>query len=228
MKTLYSKEEFENAKLNTNLPLECYNCSNIFYVNKGKINQSLKPNSKVKNKYCSSKCGRACQINKKDPNKFIKTNCVNCNKEITKQVSSSKRHKNTFCSHSCSTSHFNKNKTNGNKRSKLEIWIEDKLTNLYPDLEIHFNKKDTIQSELDIYIPSLKLAFELNGIFHYEPIYGSDKFNKIQSNDGRKFQACINAGISLCIIDTSGQKYFKPNTSKKYLDIILEIIQNYK
>jgi len=49
---------------------------------------------------------------------------------------------------------------------------------LYPDLVIHFNKKDAINSELDIYIPSLKLAFELNGIFHYEPIFGKENFLK--------------------------------------------------
>ena len=80
--------------------------------------------------------------------------------------------------------------------------------------------------ELDIYIPSLKLAFELNGIYHYEPIHGSDKLNKIQNNDNRKFQACAEQGISLCIIDTSSQSYFKENTSEKFLKIIINIINS--
>ena len=71
------------------------------------------------------------------------------------------------------------------------------------------------------------MAFELNGIFHYEPIYGEEKLDKIQNNDERKFAACREAGISLCIIDTSSQKYVKPNTSKKYLDIIIEIINKH-
>lgn len=71
-----------------------------------------------------------------------------------------------------------------------------------------------------IYFPSLKLAFELNGIFHYEPIYGSDKLSSIQNNDHRKFAACHEAGISLCIIDTSKQTYFKPKSSQRFLDII--------
>jgi len=224
MKPLYTTEEFENSKGIHKLPFECYNCTETFYVTKSVIKQSLKPNNKIKNKYCSGKCGRTCQVQKKNPNAFIEVNCTNCDKVITKLASASKRNKNTFCSHSCSTIHFQKTKTIGIRRSKLEIWLEEQLTVLYPNLEIHFNRKDSIQSELDIYIPSLKLAFELNGIFHYEPIYGVEKLGQIQNNDGRKFQACIEAGISLCIIDSSAQKYVKPSTSQKYLDIILDII----
>ena len=82
---------------------------------------------------------------------------------------------------SCAATYNNKNKTHGTRRSKLECFIEKKLSELYPDLTIHYNQKDTINSELDIYIPSFKLAFELNGIFHYEPIYGEEKLNQITS-----------------------------------------------
>ena len=116
---------------------------------------------------------------------------------------------------SCAGTYNNTHKTHGTRRSKLEVWIEEQLTKLYPNLEIHFNQKDTINSELDIYIPSMKIAFELNGIFHYEPIFGEDQLNKIQNNDHRKFAACHEAGISLCVIDTSGQKYFKPKSSQR-------------
>jgi hypothetical protein len=87
-----------------------------------------------------------------------------------------------------------------------------------------FNRKEAIGSELDIHIPSLNLAFELNGIFHYEPIYGEDKLQKIEENDISKSKACHDAKIDLCVIDTSGQKYFKPKTSEKYLNIITNII----
>ena len=80
---------------------------------------------------------------------------------------------------------------------------------------------------MDIYIPQLKLAFELNGVFHYEPIFGSEKLNQIQNNDGRKFQACLERGIELCIVDTSKLNYFKESNALPYLEIVQKII-NYK
>ena len=84
--------------------------------------------------------------------------------------------------------------------------MEEILPQLFPNIDFTFNDKTAINSELDIYIPNLKLAFELNGIFHYEPIYGKDKFQRIVENDNNKFQRCQENGISLCIIDTTSQK----------------------
>ena len=132
---------------------------------------------------------------------------------------------NSFCSLSCAAKYNNTHKTNGNRRSKLEKYLEEKLIQLYPNIEILFNNKEAINSELDVYFPSLKLAFELNGIFHYEPIYGSEKLNRIQNNDNRKFQACLENEIELCIIDSSQQKRFNESTSEKYLKIIVDIIE---
>lgn len=155
----------------------------------------------------------------------IYTNCSECGKNIIKKPSEAKKSKNgnMFCCRSCSASYNNKNKSKGYRRSKLEIWIEENLKNKY-EIEIIFNGKETINSELDIYIPILKLAFELNGIFHYEPIYGDLKLEKIKNNDNRKFQACLEKGIELCIIDASQSKKFKPERDQKYLDIIENII----
>ena len=104
--------------------------------------------------------------------------------------------------------------------------IEEKLLKKYSNLEIIFNDRKQIGYELDIFIPSLKLAFELNGIYHYEPIYGNFKFRQIQERDANKFQLCHQNNISLCIIDTSSQKYFKEQTSQKFLNIIIKIIDD--
>ena len=129
-----------------------------------------------------------------------------------------------FCSRSCAATYNNTHKTKGTRTSKLEVWLAKKLQTLFPQIEFHFNRKDAINSELDIYIPSLKLAFELNGIYHYEPIHGNDKLTKIQNNDRRKFQACLEKGIELCIIDSSKLAYFKESNATPYLEIIQKII----
>ncbi len=156
--------------------------------------------------------------------KRVAIKCKNCSSLFEKGLAEFKRTSNHFCSKSCANSFNNRHKTHGNRRSKLEIWLEQELKKLYPFLEFVFNEKTAINSELDIYIPSLKLAFELNGIFHYEPIYGIEKLAKIQNNDNRKFQACAEQNISLCIIDSSKQKYFTLVSSQQYLDIITKII----
>ncbi len=106
------------------------------------------------------------------------------------------------------------------------MWIENKLKDKYPNLGILFNKREEINSELDIYIPSFRLAFELNGPFHYEAIFGKERLYSIQNNDERKFQACLEKGIELCIVDTSKQRYFKEKTSQEFLDIITKIINS--
>jgi hypothetical protein len=218
MKPLFTESDYKSKKPLEKLPCQCYQCSSVFLVEKRYITQLYKGNTKVKNKYCSRKCLGKSQ----NKTKFV--TCDECGFEFEKSNNELKRTKNNFCSHSCHSTYVNKNKTHGNKRSKLEIWIEEQLGVLYPNLLIEYNQKSAIQSELDIYIPSLNIAFELNGIFHYEPIFGIDKLNQIQSNDKNKFQLCIEAKIDLCIIDTSQQKYVKPKTSQKYLNIIINII----
>lgn len=171
--------------------------------------------------YCSHEC-----FTRDKSSEMLSITCGQCENIFFRKLSQldiSKSGKN-FCSQSCAALYNNAHKTHGIRRSKLEIYLEKELTNIYP-FEIIYNGKTTIKSELDIYIPSLKLAFELNGIFHYEPIYGSDKLDRQQNNDNRKFQACLEKDISLCIIDTSGQKNFNQKSSKQYLDIILSVIQ---
>lgn len=219
MKPLYSTIDFEKSKSTDKLPLKCYHCDNIFYKYKKYIKFELKKQlGEVK--FCSKQCSK--DYYKKTQSIF----CSNCNVEFDKKLSEITKSKsgNHFCSQSCSATFNNKNKTHGNRRSKLEIWLEEQLTTLYPNLKIEFNQKNTIGSELDIFIPVLNIAFELNGIFHYEPIYGVDKLKQIQENDKSKTKLCHDLKIDLCIIDVSQQKYVKPSTSQKYLDIIINII----
>lgn len=216
----YTETEFNNSHSKDELPLECIYCHKIFMKTKSMIQACSIVNNKNTGDFCSLKC---CKLFQHPP---LIVNCKQCNKTFRRHRNQIDKTKNVFCSCSCSVTYNNKNKTHGYRRSKLEICIESKLIEKYPDIEFHFNRKDTINSELDIYVPSLKLAFELNGIFHYEPIYGADQLSSIQNNDNRKFQACLESGIELCIIDVSSLKNFKEHKSIEYFNIIENIISN--
>jgi hypothetical protein len=220
MKPLYSQQEFDCTNPHEKLSCQCYHCNSPFLVRKSDLNKCINGDPEREYKYCSASCKSFGDGMK------VEVACSNCQTSVIKSRKELKRSKsgNHFCSRSCSASFNNKNKTHGTRRSKIEAYIEQELSKLYPNIIIDFNGKKAIGSELDVFIPSLNLAFELNGIFHYEPIYGVDKLQKIQENDISKTKACHDAKIDLCTIDISGQKYFKPNTSKKYLDIITDII----
>ena len=208
---LTSQDLFDKARPNDLIKLKCIFCDCSF--DRMKID-SLRG----RDKFCSCKCSGKSRIKRQQ------VKCLQCSTEFSKQLKEVKKSPNHFCSSSCAATYNNAHKTKGNIRSKLEVWLEAQLPLKYPNLVLHFNRKDAINSELDIYIPSMNLAFELNGIFHYEPIFGKDKLSKIQNNDNRKFQACIEKGIELCIIDTSKQAYFKEQTARKYRDIVTNII----
>lgn len=214
----YSKEQFDTSKSRDLLELTCEFCSSSFKKPKNEIQRELFSNRNTL-RFCSRKCYGLFT------SKSILITCKHCNTHTSRCQSEYKKSKNHFCSSSCFGTYNISHRKTGTRRSKLENWIESKLNEKYPNLEIHYNRKDTINSELDIYIPSLKLAFELNGIFHYEPIYGPDKLSKIQNNDTRKFQACLERGIELCIIDTSTVRYFKEHIYNNYLNIISNIIE---
>jgi len=221
MKKLFTQEELDKAGSKTKLPLRCKCCRKTFYKDKGKIQSAIAGNTFGNiAEYCSLSCAQRFKY----PLNIIK--CKQCDQEFHKTKGEMKKSKsgNNFCSKSCAATYNNTHKKTGTRRSKLEVWLESELPRLFPDLEFHFNRKDAINSELDIYIPSLKLAFELNGIYHYEPIHGPEKLASIQNNDERKFQACLEVGIELCIIDSSGLIYFKPQKAKHYLQIIESII----
>ena len=197
------------------IELKCIVCNTIFYKTPQRANEAKKFNWAIT-------CSKVCLLAHKTT--AITVSCNNCKKNFIKQLCNIAKTKNNFCTKSCAATYNNTHKTKGYRRSKLEFYLEEQLKILYPNLEIKFNDKTTINSELDIYIPSLNLAFELNGIFHYEPIYGLEKLSQIQNNDNRKFQACLEKNISLCIIDTSKFGYFKKEKAREFLSIVINVI----
>ncbi len=234
MKFNFTEEEYQKTKSNEKLSLICFGCNEIFFKRKGYISSAIKHkgHSVECGKYCKQYASSCCFCSNKCHDKFkitkLELNCDQCKKHFLKTKSQYEKTKNNFCSRSCAATYNNTHKTTGTRRSKLEVWLEQKLPEKYPNIEFLFNDKTTINSELDIFLPKLNLAFELNGIFHYEPIYGKDKLSQIKNNDNRKFQACLEKQIELCIIDVSKLTYFKEKTANEFLEIISKIIENYR
>ncbi len=193
------------------MELNCNNCGNCFIREKRQLYRYLK--NKESNVYCSMKCKTDHSITR------LKV-CLTCNKSL---ITGQKK----FCSKSCSASYNNKNKTKGTRISKLEIYVQQQLSLLYPKLKIAYNNKEIIKSELDIYIPELKLAFEINGIFHYKDIFGEKKLNNIKLNDLNKINKCLELNIELVIINSSKLLYNKISNFEIYLNLIKSKIENY-
>jgi hypothetical protein len=221
MKLIISQDEFDNAGSRELISIECSVCHQPFKRKKHYVQAGIKANREVT-------CSPVCKYNqKRKPRQDIP--CKQCGvtiscleAELIKHTK--RRYNNHFCSRRCKGIYGAAHRTTGANRSKLEQWLEIHLKTMYPMLNIKFNDTSAIGAELDIYLPTLQLAFELNGPFHYEPIFGQDKLEKTQQRDKMKFHLCSASSIDLCVIDTTQHPYFKEKYGQVFLDIITKII----
>lgn len=213
-KILLTDNELKEYRPIDLIPIECDLCYKTFYRMK---KDATRPDRNTEKLYCTKKCSLDARKNR------IIISCKNCGLEMEVRASRGSKYKNTFCSWKCSGIYTQANKTHGYRRSKLEKWLETKLTEIY-DFEIIYNKRCAIGMELDIYIPQLKLAFEINGIFHYEPIFGEDVLAYSKLRDEKRFNNCVKNGIELVEIKDLERSKFSPNRSRGYLNVICSII----
>src|SRR5690606_22936392 len=92
-------------------------------------------------------------------------------------------------------------KQNSKPQQKLhqiisDIWVGVDNHSRYKHPDLRYSKSNR-KMELDIWLPSLLLAFEYQGPGHYRPIYGEKSLKETQRRDREKRRACKKVGIKL-------------------------------
>lgn len=148
--------------------------------------------------------------------------CKHCGKETKNKK---------FCSRQCQQDY--KFLHQRRHRSKLEKYLLEKLSNDFRNLRVVGNERNTLlheHLELDIYLPQLRIAFEINGKMHYEYneyFHGSYKnFLRQRQRDEKKKLLCRQRGIILITIPNF--KEFTPELGEQiYNTQVRPFILNY-
>ena len=156
----------------------------------------------TKNNFCSEVCAGKFRDTK------VEVECFVCKKKFLKELGKSIKKTRHCCNQDCAKLLMKYHKDWGGRRSKLEIAIEEHFKIVFPSMYIRYNKTD-IGYELDISVPCLELAIELNGPHHYKAIFGEEKLLKTQETDRKKVVKCGEFGIKLFVINVSEDKYNK-------------------
>lgn len=112
--------------------------------------------------------------------------------------------------------------------SKLERFLMNSLRDAGYSPEFHV--KDALSQqdlEIDIYLPELMVAIEVDGVTHDENIYGEDHLNKRRYADSKKNGLLLVNGFTIIRIANKAKhvsKYFLNETWKK-LESTLETIK---
>ncbi len=165
----------------------------------------------TKHNFCSIEC------RSKFNTKKVEVECLICNKKFLKlfhRIAKRPRH---CCSPECAVILVKSQKDWGGNRSKLEIYVEENLKKEF-NLNFLFNET-TIGYELDIHIPEINYAIEINGITHYEPIYGENILKRRVEIDKQKLEECNNKNIKLDIVNVSRDRNYPNILRKRYLEI---------
>lgn len=213
MKILIDSEQLRETKSRDKVPLMCALCQGVFFKPKNEIQRVIKGNYHGSCDFCSRKC----TMDSRKKREFVK--CTECNASFEKTLG--RITNNNFCSQHCHGVFYQKNKKTGFRQSKAELFLIQLISSEFPNLRIEESNRKFIGLELDILIPDIKTAIEINGIVHFLPIYGSDKLNRIQVNDQNKEKLIKEKSFQLISLDIS-----KLKTEKEMNAFLLEYFHN--
>ena len=112
----------------------------------------------------------------------------------------------------------------GKEGSALELVLVDALRDKKHDVEFH---KEYLLSEkllIDIVVNNL-YAIEVNGISHYESIWGEEAFKKQQLADSKKMGILASSGFVVVIVKMM-LKRLNRQSKKKIIQELLDVIEN--
>lgn len=84
------------------------------------------------------------------------------------------------------------------KGSKLEIFLLNKL--LQDGYKVDFHKEQTLANtklQIDLFLPNLNVAIEVDGLSHFEPVWGKDTLQRNQKYDNKKTGLILGKGLVL-------------------------------
>lgn len=209
-KKVYCSKRCESVGRDTRTEKECPHCKKIF---RQKSNKQT---------FCSNSCKFANSKNKSE------VPCFYCKKIVMRTPYQIKLAKYTFCSKSCNGKYYSW-KNDRKRRSKAEKYLVDMIKEEFPNIEIHENSREILNChlEIDIWIPSIKLAIELNGPCHFLNIYGEKIFQRTLTNDEIKKKEILERGFNLLIININQpEKIVKPLINNQYQTVIKPSLEN--
>lgn len=108
------------------------------------------------------------------------------------------------------------------KGSKLELYLLDKL--LKDGYKVDFHKEQTLSNtklQIDLFLPKLNIAIEVDGLSHFEPVWGSETLKRNKKYDNKKTGLILGRGLVLIRI-----KQIK-DFSKSRADVIYQELLNH-
>jgi len=89
------------------------------------------------------------------------------------------------------------------RKSKAETYLAKLIRADFKQLLVEENVRSVLPSglELDLYVPALRLAIELNGPLHFFPIFGKAKLQSIKDKDIKKEVETQSIGCNLITVD---------------------------
>jgi ribosomal protein L33 len=202
-------QQIQNSPRGAIITLLCHACGIEFQRKKSEVMKSIRKGKKFS---CSVGCSN--RLSNSGLQRFVTLKCDECGQEFTRVMKDYRKNQlrnaaKLYCNKHCAMIALNKSPRSSRPTSSHEVIMSQIIKDNYDNNICIFNNvRDVFPDnlEIDIWIPSVCLAIELNGVCHFYPIYGEDRLKKTQSNDYKKSMLAQKMNINLLTIDTSSLK----------------------